>query len=240
WLSPCAGAKAFSMRAWARDGAGAAWWNYQDAQVAAMRLLLSTQMDLAALGILEQPEDPERRTWLIIDELGAIGRIAALEDYLTRARKAGGCAVLGLQSIDQLMRLYGQHSAYAILTCCVSQLVLAIGDPNTADYLSRGLGEQQVSRISRAAGRADHGAQQTQSRQISVERVVLPSELDPSQLPPLCGFLKLGAGHHLPIAPVHLQRREWPTVAPAYVAAPLQPVPPPAAPLATDFPEPPT
>ena len=237
WLAPNAGAKAFSVRAWARDGAGAAWWNYQDAQISAMRTLIGAQLDLIALGVLEQPADPDCRTWLILDETAAIGRLANLEDFLTRARKSGGCAILGVQAIDQLVRLYGQHSAHTLVSCCGSQLTLACGDANTAEYCSRLLGDHQVSRLTRASGRADHGAQQTSTRQISVERLVLPSELDTHRLPKLCGFLKLGAGD-LPIAAVRLTPRDRPIVAAAF--EPARPVPPalatPAAPPAVPAP----
>ncbi|EQD37654.1 hypothetical protein B1B_16047, partial [mine drainage metagenome] len=59
---------------------------------------------------------------MILDETAAIGRLANLEDFLTRARKSGGCAILGVQAIDQLVRLYGQHSAHTLVSCCGSQL----------------------------------------------------------------------------------------------------------------------
>lgn len=236
WLAPHAGAKAFSVRAWARDGAGAAWWNYQDAQISAMRTLIGAQLDLIALGVLEQPADPDCRTWLILDETAAIGRLANLEDFLTRARKSGGCAILGVQAIDQLVRLYGQHSAHTLVSCCGSQLTLACGDANTAEYCSRLLGDHQVSRLTRASGRADHGAQQTSTRQISVERLILPSELDTHRLPKLCGFLKLGAGD-LPIAAVRLTPRDRSIVAAAF--EPARPVSPaPATPAASAIPAP--
>lgn len=229
-LDPTAGAKAFSLRAWAREqaDASACWWNYQDAQITAFRTLISCQFDALALGVLEQPDDATRRTWLIIDELAAIGRIPVLEDFLARARKAGGCGVLGIQSIAQMRRLYGPHSTDAILSCCGSTLALAVGDADTAEYMSRLLGESEISVITRSSGQADSGAQANISRQLRTERVVLPSELDSHALPPLRGFLKL-AGGRLPIAPVRLEIGQYPDVSPRFVprsdASQLEPLP---------------
>ncbi|EQD37043.1 conjugative transfer protein TraD, partial [mine drainage metagenome] len=79
----------------------------------------------------------ERRTWIVVDELPALGRIASLEEFLSRARKAGGCAVLGVQSLVQLQRLYGPHSASAIVSCCASILALALGDAESQEYMSK-------------------------------------------------------------------------------------------------------
>lgn len=229
-LDPNAGKKAFSLRAWARDqaDASACWWNYTDAQITAFRTLISCQLDALALGVLEQPDSFDRRTWLIIDELAAIGRIPVLEDYLARARKAGGCAVLGVQTIAQMRRLYGPHSTDAILSCCASTLALAVGDADTAEYMSRLMGEAEISVITRSSGQQDSGAQANIARQLRTERVVLPSELDSHALPPLCGFLKL-AGGKLPIAPVRLPIIHYPDVAPRFAqrpdAPPLEPLP---------------
>ncbi len=231
WLDPTAGAKAFSLRAWAREhaSASACWWNYEDAQVAGLRTLVSAQLDLLALGILEQPDDPARRTWLIVDELAAIGRIPVLEDFLARARKAGGCALLGIQSVAQLRRLYGPHSTDALLACCASTLALAVGDTDSAEYLSRLLGESEISVVTRSSGQTDGGAQSNISRQLRTERVVLASELDAHALPPRCGFLKL-AGGALPIAPVKLEIQDFPEVAPRFVMRPEPPKPEPGRP----------
>lgn len=223
-LDPSAGAKAFSLRGWARDqaDASACWWNYTDAQVTAFATLISCMFDALALGVLEQADNPERRTWLILDELAAIGRIPVLENFLARARKAGGCGVLGIQSIAQLRRLYGPHSTDSILSCCGSTLALAVGDADTAEYTSRLMGEAEISVITRSSGQADNGAQANISRTLRTERVVLPSELDSHALPPLRGFLKL-AGGKLPIAPVRLDIGPYPDVAPRYVQRPDAP-----------------
>lgn len=224
WLAPDAGAQAFSLRRWARDQTqvGACWWSYADAQVAGLRTLIATQLDLLALGVLEQPDSRERRTWLIIDELHALGRIGTLEDFLSRARKAGGCAVLGVQSLVQLRRLYGEHSASAIIACCSSLLALALGDAESQEYVSKLLGEQEQSIETRSSSQSDAAAQQTLQRTLRTERIVLPSELSPSALPKWCAFLRLP---EFPIAPVRIELNDFAEVAPRFVPREVQPAP---------------
>lgn len=239
WLAPDAGAKAFSLRAWARDAQSAAWWNYQDAQIAGLRTLIGTQLDLLALGVLEQPDDPARRTWLVIDELAAIGRIPMLEDFLARARKAGGCAILGIQSISQLRRTYGRDSADALLTCTASVLALALGDTESKEYVSKTFGEQEIAVVTRSSGQADAGAHATIARQLRTQPVIMPSELDTSVLQARHGFLKL-AGGRLPIAPVRLQWGSWPDVVARFEPKPDAPPPDAQSPITAGLPAPPT
>ncbi len=224
-LDPSAGRDSVSLRSWARDGAGAAWWPYSDAQVAGLRNLISTQLDLMALGILEQPDDRERRTWLCIDEFAALGRLSTIEDFLARARKAGGVAILGLQSVPQLRRLYGEHSTDAMLACCANVLACACGDPVTADYMSRMFGEREISVVQRTSSQGETSAQAGQQRILRTERLILPSELDPTTLPKLRGFLRVGAGG-VPIAPVTLEILSAPEVTPRFMPRPGVQTPP--------------
>lgn len=215
WLSPAVGADGFSLRAWARDETvrSACWWNYQDAQIVGLRAIIATQFDLLALGVLEQSDSRERRTCLVVDELPALGRIASLEEFLSRARKAGGCAVLGVQSLVQLRRLYGEHSASAIIACCSNLLALALGDAESQEYVSKLLGEQEQSVETRSSSRSDASAQQTLQRTLRTERVVMASELSPGQLNSRHGFLRLP---EVPIAPVKLEIAAFEDVAPRF------------------------
>ena len=237
WLAPGAGTQAFSLRRWARDQAQTAaccWWNYQDPQVTALRTLIATQLDLLSLGILEQPDSRERRTWLVIDELPALGRISSLEDFLARARKAGGAAVLGVQSLVQLQHTYGQHGASAIISCCSNLLALALGDAESQEYISKLMGEQEQSVLSRSSSQSDAAAQQTVQRTLRAERVLMPAELAPGQLHSRHGFLRLPS---MPIAPVKLEIFEFEDVAPRFVPS-TTPPPAPSTPADAAFPLP--
>ena len=222
WLAPDADAQAFSLRRWARDEAtvAACWWNFQDAQISAMRSLIAMQFSLLGLGVTEQDDSNIRRTWLVIDELSSLSRIGALEDFLARARKAGGAAVLGVQTLAQLRKEYGDHGASAIIGCCATLLALAIGDVETQEYVSRLLGEQEQSVVQRSTSQSEASAQQTMQRTLRTERVIMPSELSPGPLKRWRGFLRLP---EVPIAPVRIVKCKARDVAPNYVPREVQP-----------------
>jgi hypothetical protein len=194
-----AGCEAFSIREWAAVGGGWAYFNYLDDQLRVMAPLAGAMLALAATGIMTRAPGSATPTWLILDEVAALGKIGVLEDFLTRARKSGGRAVVGLQSIAQLRERYGRNGAESMLSCLSTQLVLNVSDPDTADFMSRVLGDVQVAHRVRSAGHADHGANAQWSQTVQTERLILPSEI--SSLPELNGFLRIAG---FPVARVRL------------------------------------
>ena len=222
WLPPDAGAEAFSLRRWARDEASiaACWWNYQESQFDALRTLIATHFDLLALGVMEQDDSDIRRTWLVVDELSSLSKIGALEGFLARARKAGAAAVLGVQTLAQLKKEYGEHGASAIIACCSSILTLALGEVESQEYVSKLMGEREQSVITRSASQSDATASQQTQRTLRTERVLMPSELSPGQLKSRHGFLRLP---ELPIVPVKLEICEFADVAPRFVPREVPP-----------------
>lgn len=173
---------------------------YRDDQLDSLRNLLSCVLDVAARTILSLTPDPNRRVWLVIDEFASIGKVQSIEAVATKARKAGGCLVVGLQSISQLNDRYGENSAQSILSCLSTWLVLRCTDPETAEYMSRYLGEAQVLRAVEGKSSSDSGDSHSWNQQTANQRVVMASEVQ--QLANLHGFLKI-AGHY-PVCSVKL------------------------------------
>ena len=200
YLPADAGRNAFSLRRWVASGSGWALWNYRDDQLDLIRPLLAAMLDTIAVGILSLPPSDERRIWLALDELASLGRIGCLESFLTKARKSGGCAIVGLQSLAQLKTLYGVFETQTLLTCFASWLMLRTPDPETADYLSKVLGDREIRRIVGSGGVSDTGTHDGWQEHVAPSRVVLASELQ--NLPTLCGYLALPGD--IPIAPIKL------------------------------------
>ena len=200
YLHADAGRKAFSLRRWAESGSGWALWNYRDDQLNLIRPLLAAMLDTIAVGILSLPPSDERRIWLALDELASLGRIGSLEAFLTKARKAGGCAIVGLQSLAQLKTLYGVFETQTLLTCFASWLMLRTPDPETADYLSKVLGDQEIRRVVGSGGVSDTGTHDGWQEHVAPNRLVLASELQ--NLPTLCGYWALPGD--IPNAPIKL------------------------------------
>ena len=173
---------------------------YRDDQLDSLRNLLSCVLDVASRTILSLPPDPHRRVWLVIDEFASIGKVQSIEAIATKARKAGGCLVLGLQSVSQLTDRYGENAAQSILSCLSTWLVLRCSDPETSEYMSKYLGEAQIVRAVEGKSSSESGASHSWNEQSANQRVVMASEVQ--QLPNLKGFLKI-AGHY-PVCEVKL------------------------------------
>lgn len=191
-------ARAFSVRDWIGLGSGALFLPYQANQIAALRSIIATWVRLAIFETMSG-ESADRRLWLVVDELDALGAIDGLKDALARLRKFGGRCVLGFQSIAQVSSTYGAGEAQTIVENCANTLVLrcsASEHGGTSQFASRLIGEREVARRSISRGRDGGGFTGgrgwRRSTNVSEQRVtepaVLASELE--QLPDMTGYLK--------------------------------------------------
>jgi hypothetical protein len=244
-LDPDAGRDAFSIRAWVnqRDKSGKGWlfWNYTTSQMYPLRPLIAAQVDIFCEALMTLPPDEKRRGWLILDEFSSIGKVSNIENFVTNARKHGGCSILGMQSIAQINALYGEQPARSILSSVGSSLILRTADAQTAEYLSQQIGDHQISRwvnsksssTSSSAGGGGSSQSESASEQIAIERIYLPSQL--MKMKDLRGVLNLAGD--VPVCEVDLPipqqrqpiaepfiKRERP--APVLTQAPRQPEPP--------------
>ncbi|MEG3126673.1 type IV conjugative transfer system coupling protein TraD [Pantoea cypripedii] len=80
----------------------------------AVRPLISMWLSLATLLLQSMGENSERRVWFIGDEIAGLQKIPELNETLAEGRKFGGCFVLGIQNIPQLVHIYGREMAKAI------------------------------------------------------------------------------------------------------------------------------
>lgn len=191
------GAK-FSVRQWVREGRGVLFLPYRATQVAALHSIIATWLRLAIFEAMNGPEQ-DRRLWLIVDELDALGQIDGLKDALARLRKFGGRCVLGFQSVAQVSTVYGVGDAQTIIENCSNTLVLRCSSSEhggTSQFASRLIGEREVVRRQKSRGRdtqglfAAGGARRSShvNEHYVTEPAVMPAELE--QLPDLSGYLK--------------------------------------------------
>jgi type IV secretory pathway TraG/TraD family ATPase VirD4 len=205
----------FSLRDWLQNAAGNLFITWREDMQAALLPLVACWADLLANAVLSLPADPTRRLWLLLDELGALGRLNSLESALTRGRKHGLCVLAGLQSTAQLDRSYGREGAIVLRSCFRNLVVLALArsDPDTAEILSKALGEREVDRVQRSATESLRGGLSLgTTAHRTTERIALPSEL--MQLPDLTAYISFaGSG---PIQLVDFAPVTRPVVQPAF------------------------
>ena len=185
---PPPGASPFSIRDWIRDEHKDSWlFITSRADVhKSIRPLISMWLGLATQAIMSLPASRTRRIWTILDELPTLQRLPSLDVALAGGRKYGIAAVLGVQSIAQIRDTYGRDAAAAILSHPSTRLTLRVGDSETADYLSKSLGDRHTIRKVSSEGK---DGSKSESEQHSIEAAVLPSEI--LALPNLVGYLRV-------------------------------------------------
>jgi type IV secretory pathway TraG/TraD family ATPase VirD4 len=225
YLPKEAGPTSWSIRRTVREGKGWLWLSYREDQAAALRPLLAAWIGEAVNAKLSMPADRVRRHWLLLDEVASLGRVQGLSDALTKGRKYGLCAIVGLQSVSQLRDAYGADGAQTLLSCLSSQLILRANDPETAEYASRHLGDAEVLRES-----ISQGQHRTITQQHQVERLVLASQIQ--GLPNREGYLRLAGQDSVRRVSIPLIQREM-SVEPFVAAKPKAELPPAPAPTSS-------
>ena len=169
--------------------------------------------------------DPARRIWLVLDELPTLLPSPALATALSQGRKFGLSAVMALQAMGQMYSRVGQHESAALLSMPKTRLTLRVGDGETAEAMSREIGERhikrkQVSQTQNSGGGNGAGSSGTSTTWADVtERAVLASQI--ATLTDLQGYLRI-EDETMRVA---LRWTPYPTVADDYQPIPPRPLP---------------
>ncbi|SAI46640.1 type IV secretion system protein VirD4 [Bordetella ansorpii] len=206
----------FSIRDWMEDERGGNLFiTWRQDMAPAMKPLVSAWVDVFCTSILSMPENYYRRWWLVIDELASLEKLPTLEDALTKGRKHGLRIVAGLQSVSQLASIYGERVAQTIRASFRSLVVLGGSktDPETAEEMSKSLGEHEVARPEYTDSR-QIGSRTTGERMVrSTERVVTPAQVQ--TLPDLNGYLAFSGAR--PISRFVLEPLQFVERTPAFI-----------------------
>ena len=95
---------------------------------------------------------------------------------LTNGRSKGMSVWIAIQDIGQIERLYGKELTQTIINSYASSFTFTVNDPNTADFLSRKIGEREIKETTVSYTSAKESSSTT-SQQTRQERTVLPSEI---------------------------------------------------------------
>jgi hypothetical protein len=208
WLDPSAGRDAFSIRKHiAEERQGWIFLSYQQQHRAGLSRMIAACIDVAARAVLSLTPDLSRRVIFSLDEMPLLGKVQSLVELATNGRKHGAVIFAGLQTIAQLRETYGRDTAQTLLACLGSWLVLRVSDHETADFMSRYLGEQEIEREVKSSSSSSNWQQVANTnststqQQVVTQRTVLASELQ--QLKDLHGYFNLAGP--VPVARVVLQ-----------------------------------
>lgn len=127
---------------------------------------------------LHQSESFTRRSWFIIDEASEAGRLDGFVSLLKKGRSKGACVAISFQSVSGFRdpSMYGPHFTDEILGQIANRFFGRIECPETAEWASRLLGDQEIEKCSTSSTSGPEGGSYTITRQDAIVRAVLPSE----------------------------------------------------------------
>jgi type IV conjugative transfer system coupling protein TraD len=112
-----------------------------------VRPLISLWVSLATMMLQSMGENSDRRVWFIIDETPSLQRIPELAETLAEARKFGGCFVLGMQNMAQLVHVYGRELAKSIFDLMNTRMYGRSPSAEMAKVVEEELGNQRKRKI---------------------------------------------------------------------------------------------
>jgi hypothetical protein len=129
------------------------WLTIPIDHAAPLEKFAATAIALVGNAVLSLPES-SLRLLLVTDELGNLPRLGRLEEMVTEGRKPGLSVVSGAQSDAQLRRKYGADGAQILQSCFSTRVMFRAGDAETAESLSRHLGEIEETEVSRSKSKS--------------------------------------------------------------------------------------
>jgi type IV secretory pathway TraG/TraD family ATPase VirD4 len=181
----------FSVRQWVRDESNDGWLflTYKDEQLAMLRSLVTTWIEIAVIEGLSLSENSSRRLFYVMDELDTLGKMSALRDGVTKLRKYGGVVVAGLQTIAQLRDTWGHDGAQTLLSCFSTKIIYRAGDNETAKYFEGELGQQEIERTTTGTSNSNSGNSTSTNISRVTHDTVMASEI--MNLENLHGYLRI-------------------------------------------------
>lgn len=191
----------FSLNEWVNDEKGGNLFiTWDEKQREAVMPLVSCWTDTLLDQVMALKSSKSRRIWAFLDEIESLGQLPSIHKAITRGRKKGLRVVAGFQSYSQLRHVYGNEMATTMLSSLSTVIALATtrSGTDTAELMSKTLGEHEVTREKEGESRQSFGGGSTKStnKQSERERVVMPSEI--SALDDNTGYLAFSGS--LPIA----------------------------------------
>jgi hypothetical protein len=136
----------------------------------------------AAQLLLDLPEQDQTRqepsTYIIMDELPALGKLDKLKTLATKGRSKGVCITIGFQDIEDMRHVYGREVAHTILGQFNNNAFLRINSTETAKWASQSFSSYEFmeKNVSRSSGGGNSGDSYSERWNRAQREVVSPIE----------------------------------------------------------------
>lgn len=126
---------------------------------------------------LAQSESFTRRNWFFLDEASEAGRLDGLVSLVKKGRSKGAVIVMAGQGVTGFQddKLYGVHKTSDLLAQFGNRWFGRLECPDTSDYASRLVGDQEVEQITISRTHGQHSST-THNQQFVTRRAMLPVE----------------------------------------------------------------
>ncbi len=169
----------FSIEEWIKNGKGLIFLNASQKYSNIVSPLARFFVDFLLNILLGLGQDLSRRVFMVLDEFQNVSAIPSLLSILTLGRSAGASIVAGTQDFGLIDKKYGTDAKTTLINAMNTLYLLRILEPNTAEYLSRALGESEVEDYSTSSSLSMDEAwdRVNISNNRRNERLVLPVQL---------------------------------------------------------------
>ena len=105
-----------------------------------------------AAQLMTSPNNPGGNTYIILDELPALGKLEKIEEVARLGRSYGASLCIAFQAITDLYHIYGENLANSLIGQCDKAAYLRSLDRKTADWASNQIGNMRLTWRSQTTG----------------------------------------------------------------------------------------
>jgi type IV secretory pathway TraG/TraD family ATPase VirD4 len=91
--------------------------------------------------VLRRPDTREVRDFFVFDEFPTLGKVDFIGKLLSEGRSKGASTLIGTQSVESLIEIYGPHLTNVILGQCAHKMFLHAGSAQTAEWAEKHFGK---------------------------------------------------------------------------------------------------
>jgi len=179
----------FRIKEWLNNSKGMIFIsNHADVQET-LRPILSLFIDLLARRLLSSPDNPEFKTFFLLDEFGTLQRLPTIIKLLTLSRSRGGCVFLGIQDFGQIDDIYSKENRQTITNACGNTVAFSLSG-DAANIAANTIGPVEYVEINKvkSMGVSDYRDGISLNEQKRKELLFLPSDI--SNLKDLRGIVR--------------------------------------------------
>lgn len=133
--------KPFYIDEWVNNGEGFIYLTSSKDLRVTLKGFYTLFIDTVARKVLSQESNLSRRIFMFLDEFATLNRCDSILEMLNQGRSKGMCIFIGIQSISQIKKTYGEDDLSALMAGCSTKLVFRLAENVSSKYFEEFFGE---------------------------------------------------------------------------------------------------